>query len=341
MKKISTLLSIISFFTLTLSGCNPQTTSNDQVKPDDTNKILEIVTTIPPIYSYTSYLTSDTDVNITNIVPPNTSVHTFALTPAVRKSLANADLIIINGQELEYFLEDVLIEYKDKVIDTSSNIDLIAFEEDSHEDEYHGEESEEHHDEDHEDEEHSEGDDHDENDKHEEHHHGAFDPHIWLNPNNALLQAKTIYQALINLQPKNQALYNQNLKNFEKEIQILDASIKADLRAVNIKPYIVFHNAYGYLEEAYGIKANASFEEFPGKEPSATYLKELIQTIQKENIEIIFTEPQFSPKLVTTISQDYDLKVATLDPLGSELSSDGYFNLMKKNIESIKSAFTK
>lgn len=324
MKKLFILLT-----TFILTSCTaPQNLSESED--------VQVLTTIPPLYSLTKQLTQNTPTQVANLVPAGTSVHTFQLKPSDAKNIANADLIIINGLELEHFLEDAFEGTEGEIIDTSKGINLIENEHEDHDVEESDDEGLE---------EHGIGnteyeDDHDVEESDEDgHHHGAHDPHIWLNPNNAVIQATTIANVLIKKDPSRSKIYLDNLQNLKTQLLELDGDIQERIRNLQVDNYIVFHNAYSYFEKQYNIAPSASIEEFPGDEPSAQYVKNVISIIKDEDVKAIFTEPQFSPQLVTRLSNDYNLKVASLDPLGNSIDINGYFEMMGNNVKAFEEVF--
>lgn len=285
---------IISFLAATVvifAGCNTEKT--EQEAQNETAP-LKVVTTIAPLYSLTSYLVEDTDVELVNLLPPGSSEHLQNLTPEAAKALNEADLMIINGLQLEAFLDNSLKDAKAVVIDTSIGVDAIQ-----------------------------------------------LDPHIWLSPKNAKIQAKNIYEALVVQDPLNIDLYSKNLQNLSAKLDDLYTTGKSRLAALDVKPYIVFHDAYQYFEKDFDVHSTAFLEEFAGQQPSAQYLAEVIDIIKRNNIKVAFSEPQFSPKLLQTLSQDYDLILGELDPIGREASYDAYFTLINDNIAEFEKLFAK
>lgn len=319
MKKV---LSILASSVLILSACI--TGSPAEEAKDNT---IKVVTTIPPLYSLTANLVEDTDIEVTNIVPPNSSVHTYTLTPETAKQIHDADLIVINGLELEEFLEDTLKDTNAIILDTSEGVKLKEYNEDEHEDDHDEHEDDHDHEEEHE-------------DDHHGHHHGQYDPHIWLSPINAKVQASNIADALTKIAPENKSTFQSNLNSLNTKLDQLNEEVKAELTKLDITPYIVFHDAYHYFEENFDVHAVAFLEEFAGKEPTAEYLTEVIDIIEDNEVKVMFTEPQFSPKLVQTLSNDYNLAVGELDPLGKTVTKASYFTLIRSNLESFKKAFS-
>lgn len=273
---------------------------------------LKIVTSIPVLYSLTSNIIAGVEgVQIKNIVPPNASIHTFSLTPAVAKHISEADLIVLNGLGLEEFLGKSLDGPVAVIVDTSKNVELMRFSEPLFEDV--GAE--------------------------EEERAGIYDPHIWLSPKNAKIQAKNIADALILEDRENADIYRANLVKLNEELDKLDVELLAGFAALDIKPYIVFHDAYRYFEEHFGVNSVGFLEETVSSEPSVKYLASLIDVIEKQHVKVIFAEPQFSPKLVETLSFDYGLQIGELNPDGGEVSKDGYFKLMRGNLEAFRKIF--
>lgn len=287
MKKIFIFSILLAIF---LFGCSQkQEVTQSEKSPEP----LRIVTTIPPLYSLTAHLIEGTDVQLENLLPPNATEHTQNLSPKAALLLEEADLLIMNGLQLEVFLEDSLQDLKATTVDTSSGVELIE-----------------------------------------------SDPHIWLSPQNAKIQAKNIYEALITKDPKNKATYDKNFQNLSTKLDDLFASGKSRLEQLELKPYIVFHDAYQYFERDFDIHSTAFLEEFAGQEPSAQYLAEVVDIIKKNDVKVAFSEPQFSPKLLQTLSQDYNLVLGELDPVGQEVSYEGYFILINSNIESFEKLFS-
>ncbi len=271
------------------------------------NEGIKLVTTIPPLYSLTANLIEATDAQLTNILPPNASPHTYQLTFETVRALSEADVIVKNGLELELFLERSLRDAEGIVVVASEGLELI---EDDH-----------HH------------------DHHNDHHHGEYNPHVWLSPLNAIVMAENILNVLVEADPENSEIYRQNFEELEVKLTELHDEIHEKISGVEVGHYMVFHDAYPYFERAFGIRALAFIEELPGKEPSARYLAGLVDMIKEKNVEVIFTEPQFSPKLVETLAEGYGLRVAELDPLGSELSKNSYFDMMRWNVNTLVEVF--
>jgi len=292
-----------------LTSCGRSAESNKSGTGNASDE-LRVVTTFAPLYSFAVNVAGD-EAAVENLVPIGASVHTFQAKPSDIKKIAKADVLVVNGAGLEAFLDDIIEAAANPgliVVDTSESVELLEAEE---HDGHAGETDADH-----------EG-----------------DPHIWLSPKNAVKQVEAIRDALAKADPKNSATYKENADEYITRLEALSTEIAGKLEKAEKKKYIVFHNAYTYFEQEYGLKSTATIEEFPGKEPSPKYVKELIDLIREEQVSIIFTEPQFSPKLVNTLKQELDIYVAELDPIGGELSKEGYEKTLRKNLEEMLKAF--
>ena len=148
---------------------------------------------------------------------------------------------------------------------------------------------------------------------------------------------------LIRLAPEHTDAFTANASAYKSKISTLDQTIKDEFASVEKQNFIVFHEAYNYFLEAYdlGEYQIASLQEFPGDEPSAQYLAGIVDSVENEDANIIFTEPQFSPKVVQTLQQEFpDLVVYELDPLGGTLAVDGYERFIVATYCSIYECFS-
>ncbi len=286
----------------------------DNVETSQEGDKLRIVTTIPPLYAHTKAIVGDLAI-VENLVTPGQSAHTFDLTPAQAKSLAYADIVIVNGLDLEEFLADFIANAEAEgtmIVDASEGIPTIDYEEHSDEDEHHDEE---------------EGNHEEEAD---EHHHDGADPHVWLSPTNAMAQVKIISAAIMANDPANASTYNDNTNYYLELISKLKTELSDQFATTKPANFIVFHDAYRYFLREYNLESyqKGILEVVPGTEPSLAYLKKLTDLISEGEVKIIFTEPQFPSDVAKALADKVGRPVGVLDPLGSALNADGYLNLL-------------
>ena len=139
------------------------------------------------------------------------------------------------------------------------------------------------------------------------------DPHIWLDPKRVKIQAETICTELIRLAPDHTDVFRQNLKAFQEDLDAVDASIAETLETLRGSTLYVFHPAFGYFAQSYGLQQVAI--EIEGKQPSARQLSDLINRARDEKVKIIFVQPQYSKKNAQTIARAISGAVVPINPL--------------------------
>jgi zinc transport system substrate-binding protein len=153
----------------------------------------------------------------------------------------------------------------------------------------------------------------------DEHSHGPSDPHIWLDPQNAIAMTRAIAEALARSDPAHAALYRANAAKRVAELTALDKEIAATLTPVRERPYLVFHDAYHYFEARYGLKPAGAITVSPERPVGARRLSVLRQAVVQGKVVCLFREPQFPPKLIDTLDAGTKMRVGVLDPLGADL----------------------
>ena len=147
-----------------------------------------------------------------------------------------------------------------------------------------------------------------------EEHHGVKDPHIWLSPRLVKVQARNILNGFLRIDPARGASYEKNYKSFIAEIYALDTEIKGIFAGKGGgMAFMVFHPAWGYFAQAYGLEQVAV--EMEGKEPGPVDLRELIRHAREEGIRVIFVQPEFSTKSAETIAKAIEGEVVFANPL--------------------------
>ena len=289
---------------------------------------IQVVTSIKPIHSLASSLMEGVG-SPKLIVDGSNSPHNFSLKPSHAKMLQNADIVFWVGENIESFLEKPLktVAKKAKKIELMelSQITKLKFREKNifksdHDD--HGHKK-------HDDHGHKKHDDHG-------HAHGEHDPHIWLDPLNAKVILKEMAKQMKALDKKNASKYDKNLKITNAKIDNLVSDINKN---INKKArYVVFHDAYQYFENRFGLQTLGALTVNADVLPGAEQLKDIRKVIKKEKAKCIFSEPQFNPKIIKAIAKDTSIKTGVLDPLGANLKNNEklYFKLINNLSSSLK-----
>lgn len=333
---------------------------------------VKVVASIKPIHSLVAAVMEG--VNEPGLIVDGAgSPHNWALKPSQAQMLESANVIFWVGPEMEAFLKKPMVTVGAR----ASSVALLeahgliklkfreggAFDDHGHDKEDdHGEgdhgtkkagkDDHGHDDDDHvkkkiENVSHSHNDDtHDTKETAEGSHagegHGKFDAHIWLDPINAKAIVHIIEEALVVADPSNAAKYEANAEVMMRKLDALISEITNNLESVHDKRFVVFHDAYQYFENRFEVTASGSITVSPEVMPGAARIKEIQAQVKKLGAICVFSEPQFEPKLVSTIMEGTQAKSGSLDPLGAALDSgpDHYFQLIRNMAASIRTCLS-
>ncbi|MDZ4133923.1 MAG: metal ABC transporter substrate-binding protein [Dethiobacteria bacterium] len=189
-----------------------------------------------------------------------------------------------------------------------------------------------------------EGGHHEDNEHHadaDEHDHGPADPHYWLDPlivRDSVVPA--IHEELLRLNPAAEEYFNDNLEQYCNELTLLHEEIASAALAFRRSNFVAFHSAWQYFASRYYLREVAVIADFPGQEPSAGWLAELVGLIHREDVAAIFAEPQFSAALAESIARDSGVPVVIVDPLGGDdlPGRESYLKMMRFNLGLFRSA---
>ncbi|WP_415393904.1 zinc ABC transporter substrate-binding protein [Paracoccus sp. SJTW-4] len=251
------------------------------------------------------------------LVPPGASPHFHALRPSDAQALQAAQIVVTVGPELAPWLDRPLAT----LAGTATRIDLLhspgttvlptrssaLFEAHSHDDHAAPDDHDDH---DH---------DHDGHDDGGSHDQGATDPHAWLDPENGKLWLNIIAAALAEADPDNAALYRANATEGAAEIDAATADTSAEVAPLDGLRYVVFHDAYQYFENRFGLPAAGAIAISDASPPGPARIAELRERTAKMGVTCALTEPQFDPDLIATVFQGRNVATAVLDPIGAQI----------------------
>ncbi len=235
-------------------------------------------------------------VDVEVLVGPGQSPHAYDLTPRQLEALSRAKAYFRIGVDFEYALVPRIEQmFKGvRIVDLRSGVPLRAMTADEAAAEQ----------------------DHDEHAGHEHAAAGQPDPHIWLNPLLVKTQAQTICATLVELDPAHAEQYRQNLAAFQNDLDRVHARIAAALAPLKGRELFVFHPAFGYFADAYGLKQVPV--EIEGKEPTARQLATLIGRAKAAGVKVIFVQPQFSRKSAEAVAAAIGGAVVPMDDLAHD-----------------------
>lgn len=273
------------------------------------------------------------------------SEHVYSLKPSDAEAIEHAKVIFWAGPSMETFLDkpiDTLGEgAKVIALGDAEGLTRLKFREggpfEAHD---HGHEG---HDHGHDDKKHDHAAEASEAGHDHDHGHGEYDLHFWLDPQNGKVLATDIAKTLGASDPEHTAQYEKNARDYGEKIDALTREIASELEPVKDKPFIVFHDAYQYFENRFGVKAAGSITVSPEKAPGAARIKEIHDKIKSLGATCVFSEPQFEPKLVKTVIDGTEARTGILDPLGAELKDgpDLYPQLIRNLADSLKTCLSK
>ena len=312
---INRLSALVCACTLSLSlliGCGTQ--------PADTagsDGRLRVLTSFYPMYDFACKIGGDC-VDVTNMVPSGTEPHDWEPSTNDLKNLEKADVFIYNGADMEPWADDLLVSRSDtlRVVEASENVELRTT-----------------------DGEHEHAHEHDGAD----HHHGDFDPHVWLDPENAKIEMEAIRDALCAADPENSTVFQSNYEKYAAELDALDAEFREKLAPLPNRTIVVAHEAFGYLCDAYGLTQVGIEGLSPDSEPDPGRMAEVIDFVRDHSISTIFFEELVSPKVAEAIASETGAQAKMLSPLeglSDEQTAAGadYFSVMHDNLAALMEA---
>ncbi len=303
-----------------------------------------VVASIKPLHSLVQNILGDTAD--AELLIDNASPHGYQLKPSDVKTVNSADIFFYFADNLEDSVDRLkdASDQQEKFVKLIDNLEIDYLELGDHDHHHHGdhEETEAKHNE-HEREEAENEHGHEDEHAEEEHdEHEAVDPHVWLNPQNAIIIAEFIAESLATLNPSHADQYRTNLEATRQRLIDLDSKISAQFTQVKNSAYLVQHEAYNYFETHYDLNNKGALQIDPSVAPSAKHLSEIAEKVRQDNIRCIFSEPQFSGRTVNNLASELNISSGILDPLGADLSpgKQAYFELMTNLADNLAECLT-
>lgn len=264
-----------------------------------------VAATVFPLYDIARTLSGD-DIQVTLLLPPAASPHTFEPSPATVNAMSQSDLIFTVGHGLDDWavqqVKSDIIRVVDKGISLRMNIE-----------EEHGEEAG--HEEGHED----------------EHEHGPIDPHYWLSGENGKIIAQNIANELKNTYPEFATNIDSRLADYLIALQAAHETTHTIVNEVGNKRIVTLHDAWYYFADAYGLTIVATYTPSAGKDPLPQDLAHLQEVITEHGIQTFYAERQTSTATLQAFLDDNQLRVAALDELGGLEGTQSYIDLLLYN----------
>ena len=291
---------------------------------------IRVLTTLPAIHSWAANVAGDTAA-VESLLPANVGPHDFQFRPSDLRKLAAADVVLMNGLGVDTWLtravsrgaskpsrrvvtvtdglQKQLIHHRTPLtIDPTPTGSKKPSQDHSHD-----------HDHDHSDDD--------------------ANPHIWLDPVFAKHCVSNIIQALCQADPAHAEGYTRRGETYLRELDQLDEQIRSSLKGLSNRKVVTFHDAFPYFCRRYDLQLVGVVEEVPSVDPSPKYLAQLSRAIRQQQVRVIFSEPQFHPRLIKRLANDLAIGVAELDVLETGVASRTFYvDGLRRNLRTLESA---
>lgn len=270
MSSISTWAVVLAI-AVWLASCGRQETK----QPIETKRKLNVVTTVAPITSLVENVGGN-KIRLTGIIPEGMNSHTFEPVPSDVKLLAQADLLIVNGLDLEIPTMNLaranmkegaaLLRLGNKTIAEKDYIYDFSFPKD----------------------------------------HGHPNPHLWLNPQHVMRYVELIRDELARLDPDNRSSYEANAAAFLKKLEALDEAVKESVQSIpeGNRRLLTYHDSWPYFARRYGFQVIGAVQPSDFSEPSPREVKRLIDQIRKEKVPAVFGSEVFPSPVLEQIARE-------------------------------------
>lgn len=314
---------------LTLSGCASAPATDAGASADGK---LRVVATTTQLADFADIVGGD-EIALTGLLAAGASAHHFDPSAKELLALGLADVLIVNGAELEGFITSAIEAsgFSGELITAADGIDLVEAEEITERAAHAYESEEEHaahtdhedHDHDHDDHNHEHDHDHAGNDHeghdHDGHNHGPVNPHLWTSPRYASAMTAEIARGLAAVDPAHAEGYSDRAASYETQLTLLDEWIAAEMAQVPAEKRVLVsgHDSLRYYLHDYEIDfAGAIIPSFEDNaEPSAAQIDALVERIRERGVQAVFVESSMSPKLARTIAREAGITVMDEDSL--------------------------
>ena len=262
---------LLLFLALSTGGCGRQ----EEQKPLAEEKKLNVVTTVAPITSIVENITGD-KVRLTGIIPEGINSHTFEPVPSDIKTLAQADLLVVNGLELEMPTLKLaeanikqgaaVLRLGDRTITENEYIYDFSFPKS----------------------------------------HGHPNPHLWLNPQHVIRYVALIRNALSRVDRYNKSAYEQNAATYLQRLEALDQAIQSAVKTIpaSNRRLLTYHDSWPYFARRYGFEIIGAVQPSDFSDPSPKEVKRLIDQIRKEKVPAVFGSEVFPSPVLEQIARE-------------------------------------
>lgn len=282
-------------------------------KPEPVNPSkLSVVASIFPLYDFARQVGGD-KIEVTLLVPPGTDLHHYELKPADIVKVGQCDIFLFTNFEMENWAYKIIGTASKKssmlAVETGSGAFLLPLSDSEHDQEAQA---------------------------------AGFDPHIWLDADNAKKMVDNIAAAFIQKDSRNSDYYLKNASDYKMKISALDEQYRKELSACKKRTLLhAGHWAFAYLAKRYNLRYIAAYNILAESEPAPQTVLFLVDQIKSEGVRYLYYEDMINPRLAQMISRETGaglLKLSNGHDVSAENIRKGetFISLMEKNLENLK-----
>ena len=319
-KKSTGARAAFASLSLALSACSSATEdASPSQSASATGEVVIVHAAFYPLEFLAKTIGGD-QIQVISLTVPGAEPHDMELTPVQVAELENTSLALYIEGFMPAVDEAIEASVPDRALDLSTTVTLLEGE--AHSEEGHSDEG---------------GHSDDEVATDDDHGHGAYDPHIWLDPANMISMANAVSGRLIAIDPARSDLYSANTAALVAELEALDQEFTSGLANCEQKEIVTSHDAFGYLANAYGFEQHGIAGLSPDTEPSPARLVEISEMVIAEGITTIYYETLVSPAIAETVANETGATTAVLDPIEGlvEGSTDTFITVMQANLQAL------
>jgi zinc transport system substrate-binding protein len=284
-----------------------------------TNK-LQVVVTFYPL-TFLSQEIGGEHVQVSQLVPSNTELHSWEPSASYISSAEKADILIYNGAGLDQWMETEILpalsNTKNRtVIDTTQGLELLSGEPQEHDGET--------------------------NEPEENHEYDSYDPHTWVSPYMAKLQAEKIYTAFTQKDPIHESYYTERWLNLKDRLEQLDSNYTKGLSTKQKNTIFVSHEAFGYLAHRYDFEQHGVIGLSADEQPSPTAIANIVDLMTEHETFVVYVDPVYSGEYAQTLKNElqtqtgHSATILKLYLMLGPIDGKDYFQQQLFNLDSLK-----
>ena len=306
-KRSTGTLAVLAALSLVLSACSSATQeASSSQSATATGEVVIVHAAFYPLEFLAKTIGGD-QIQVISLTVPGAEPHDMELTPVQVAELEKTSLALYIDGFMPAVDQAIEASVPDRALDLGTTVTLL------------------------------EGEAHSDEEAVTQDDHGAYDPHIWLDPANMISMAKAVSERLISIDPTRTAFYTANTAALVAELEALDQEFTTGLANCEQKEIVTSHESFGYLANAYGFKQHGIAGLSPDTEPSPARLVEISEMVKAEGITTIYYETLVSPAIAETVANETGATTAVLDPIEGLAagSTDTFITVMQANLQAL------